>query len=130
MIISILTGTLVPMATTTSPIVNLSTPRMQPALPTTVTIAKLRTAIHTTDMKNDRTKNFCNRGFAQSGIVQLNATTNGNETRNRSQWRISFKQLKQPRSSSALDGTCDDNNNNNAYKVTMISGLSGLYRKV
>lgn len=84
------TGTLVPMATTTSPMVNLSTDRIHPDLPTRVTIAKLRIAIHTIDMKKDTIKYFRLCGLEQSGIVHVNMQMNGKLTMNNSQPRRYF----------------------------------------
>ena len=83
-----LTGMLVPIATTTKPIVNLSTFKMHPARPTRVTMPEVKMAIHTIEAKNETRKYFRLCACEQFGIVHVNIHKNGNETMKRIQSTI------------------------------------------
>lgn len=76
---------LVPIATTTKPIVNLSTFKIHPTRPTSVTMPKLKMAIHTIEAKNETRKYFLLCASEQLGIVQVNIHRNGKETTKRNQ---------------------------------------------
>ena len=76
---------LVPIATTTNPIVNLSTFKIHPTRPTSVTIPKLKMAIHTIEAKKETRKYFLLCASEQFGIVQVNIHKNGKETTKKNQ---------------------------------------------
>ena len=94
-----LTGTLVPIAMTTKPMVNLSTLRIHPDRPTKVTMPKLKIAIQTMDMMKEARKYFRLCGLLQSGMVQVNKQMNGKLIRNKIQPKTYLNAAQQPPSS-------------------------------
>ena len=70
---------LVPTATTTRPMVNSPTERIQPARATIVTIMKLITAIQKMDMRKEPVITYHFRFSEQLGMVQVKSTTKGKE---------------------------------------------------
>lgn len=102
-----LTGTLVPMATTTRPIVNSSMCRMHPTRATMVTIAKLMTAIHTIDMRKDAATTYHLRFSEQLGMLHVKMSTNGNVIRKKIHLNTNLTQPRLPslRANSMSGGT-------------------------
>ena len=101
----ILTGILVPMATTTSPIVNSPIPNRQPSRATMVTIMKLSVAIQNMDIKKEDVTTYHFRFFEQLGIVHVNITKYGNERMNRIKLSMYLVQPRAPPSfASAHEG--------------------------
>ena len=93
-----LTGTLVPMATTTSPIVNSPIWRIQPTRATIVTMAKLMTAIQTIDMTKEPATRYHFRFSEQFGMVHVKATMKGKEMMKRIHFRTNFTHPSLPSS--------------------------------
>ena len=103
----LLTGTLVPMAMTTNPMVNLSTLRMHPDRPTNVTMAKLKMAIQTIDIVKEAKKYLRLCGLLQSGIVQVNIQMNGKLSTNNTQPSKNLNGARAPPSSGYSGNSAD-----------------------
>ena len=99
---------LVPTATTTSPMVNSPTERIQPTRATIVTMMKLITAIQKMDMRKELVTTYHFRFSEQLGMVQVNSTTKGKERMNSIQCKTYFTHphlVPSSRASSMSGGT-------------------------